>query len=488
MTSLAEVLEKYEPVIGIEIHAQLKTKSKAYCGDKNEYGHTPNSLTSPVSLGHPGTLPKFNKKVINHAIRLGVACNCTITREMHFDRKNYFYADLPKGYQITQDKTPICKGGKIKIRLKNNQEKNIELTRIHMEEDSGKSIHDLDPFNTLIDLNRAGVPLLEIVTEPVMKSSEEAYQYVTEIRKLLRYLDICDGNMEEGSMRCDVNISIMKNGSKTFGQRVEIKNLNSIRNVQRSIDYEIVRHANLLENNEKVGVETRTFDAPSGKTNAMRKKEAAHDYRYFPEPDLGPIRIEQNHIDLIKESMPPLPNELFEKFTSKYKLSDYDSLVIIEQKEIAIYFESIIEHTNNFKSAANWVMGNIKSYLNQQAISIDSFKISPKKIAQLIQLIDDNEITHSIASQKVFPEMILNPALNPKEIAEKNNWINQQNEDDLISLILNIFKSNPSETERFKNGERKLTGFFMGQIMKATKGTADPKTTGKLLQELINKI
>ena len=488
MTSLAEVLEKYEPVIGIEIHAQLKTKSKAYCGDKNEYGHTPNSLTSPVSLGHPGTLPKFNKKVINHAIRLGVACNCTITREMHFDRKNYFYADLPKGYQITQDKTPICKGGKIKIRLKNNQEKNIELTRIHMEEDSGKSIHDLDPFNTLIDLNRAGVPLLEIVTEPVMKSSEEAYQYVTEIRKLLRYLDICDGNMEEGSMRCDVNISIMKNGSKTFGQRVEIKNLNSIRNVQRSIDYEIVRHANLLENNEKVGVETRTFDAPSGKTNAMRKKEAAHDYRYFPEPDLGPIRIEQNHIDLIKESMPPLPNELFEKFTSKYKLSDYDSLVIIEQKEIAIYFESIIEHTNNFKSAANWVMGNIKSYLNQQAISIDSFKISPKKIAQLIQLIDDNEITHSIASQKVFPEMILNPALNPKEIAEKNNWINQQNEDDLISVILNIFKSNPSETERFKNGERKLTGFFMGQIMKATKGTADPKTTGKLLQELINKI
>ena len=488
MTSLAEVLEKYEPVIGIEIHAQLKTKSKAYCGDKNEYGHTPNSLTSPVSLGHPGTLPKFNKKVINHAIRLGVACNCTITREMHFDRKNYFYADLPKGYQITQDKTPICKGGKIKIRLKNNQEKNIELTRIHMEEDSGKSIHDLDPFNTLIDLNRAGVPLLEIVTEPVMKSSEEAYQYVTEIRKLLRYLDICDGNMEEGSMRCDVNISIMKNGSKTFGQRVEIKNLNSIRNVQRSIDYEIVRHAKLLDNNEKVGVETRTFDAPSGKTNAMRKKEAAHDYRYFPEPDLGPIRIEQNHIDLIKESMPPLPNELFEKFTSKYKLSDYDSLVIIEQKEIAIYFESIIEHTNNFKSAANWVMGNIKSYLNQQAISIDSFKISPEKIAQLIQLIDDNEITHSIASQKVFPEMILNPALNPKEIAEKNNWINLQNEDDLISVILNIFKSNPSETERFKNGESKLTGFFMGQIMKATKGTADPKTTRKLLQELINKI
>jgi aspartyl-tRNA(Asn)/glutamyl-tRNA(Gln) amidotransferase subunit B len=488
MKSLNEVLEKYEPVIGIEIHAQLKTKSKAYCGDKNEYGHTPNSLTSPVSLGHPGTLPKFNKKVITHAIRLGVACNCTITKKMHFDRKNYFYADLPKGYQITQDKTPICIGGEIKIRLKNHQEKSIELTRIHMEEDSGKSIHDLDPFNTLIDLNRAGVPLLEIVTEPVMKNSEEAYQYVSEIRKLLRYLDICDGNMEEGSMRCDVNISIMKKGSVTFGQRVEIKNLNSIRNVQRSIDYEIIRHANLLENNEKVGVETRTFDAPSGDTKAMRKKEAAHDYRYFPEPDLGPIKIEQNHIDLIKDSMPPLPNELFDKFTSTYKLSSYDSLVIIEQKEIAMYFEAIIKNTENFKSAANWLMGNIKSYLNQQAISIDSFKISPEKIAKLIQLIDVNEITHSVASQKVFPEMILNPNLNPKEIAEKNNWINKQNEDDLSSIILEIFDSNPSETERFKNGEKKLTGFFMGQIMKATKGTADPKTTGKLLQEFINKI
>ncbi len=487
MTSLEKVLEKYEPVVGIEIHAQLKTESKAYCGDKNEYGHVPNTLTSPVSLGHPGTLPIFNRKVIDHAVKLGIACDCDITKEMHFDRKNYFYADLPKGYQITQDKTPVCRGGNIAIRLKNGNEKNIELTRIHMEEDSGKSIHDLDPLNTLIDLNRAGVPLLEIVTEPVIKSAEEAYQYVTEIRKLLRYLDICDGNMEEGSMRCDVNISIMKKGSKTFGQRVEVKNLNSIRSVQRSIDYEILRHAELLEKKESVSVETRTFDAPGGKTIAMRKKEAAHDYRYFPEPDLNPIKIEASFIKKTKENMPPLPNELYKKFTNEYQLSSYDALVIIEQKEIALYYEEVVSYTNNYKSAANWVMGGIKSFLNQQAINIASFELSAKKIAQLIKLIDNNQISHSVASQKVFPEMIKSPNLEPKHIAEKNNWINQNDESDLSSAILEVLKTHPDETQRLKNGERKLTGFFMGQIMKATKGTADPKTTAKLLNQLINR-
>jgi aspartyl-tRNA(Asn)/glutamyl-tRNA(Gln) amidotransferase subunit B len=488
MTNLTEVFKIYEPVIGIEIHAQLKTNSKAYCADKNEYGHLPNTLTSPISLGHPGTLPIFNEKVINHAVKLGIACNSSITKEMHFDRKNYFYADLPKGYQITQDKTPICKGGEVAIRLKEKGEKNIELTRIHMEEDSGKSIHDLDPLNTLIDLNRAGVPLLEIVTEPVMKSSEEAYQYVTEIRKLLRYLDICDGNMEEGSMRCDVNISIMKKGSKTFGQRVEIKNLNSIRNVQRSIDYEIVRHAKLIENNKQVGVETRTFDAPSGKTIAMRKKEAAHDYRYFPEPDLNPLKIEETYIESIIKSMPPLPNDLFKKFTKEYQLSSYDALVLIEQKEIALYFEAVTKITRNYKAAANWIMGGIKSYLNQQAIGINDFQITPKHLALLIQLIDDNEINHSIASQKIFPEMLKEPSQSPREIAENNQWINQENEDDLSAVIVTVLKENPNETERFKNGEKKLTGFFMGQIMKKTKGTADPKKTAQLINKLINQV
>ena len=485
---LEQVLEKYEPVIGIEIHAQLKTKSKAYCGDQNEYGHSPNSLTSPISLGHPGTLPMFNKSVIRHAIKLGLACNSNITRLMHFDRKNYFYADLPKGYQITQDKTPICEKGTIKIRLTNGTFKTIELTRIHMEEDSGKSIHDLDPFNTLIDLNRAGVPLLEIVTEPVIKSSDEAYQYVSEIRKLLRYLDICDGNMEEGSMRCDVNVSIMPKGNKDFGNRVEIKNLNSIRNVQRSIDYEIVRHAQLIDEGKDIIVETRTFDAPTGKTNAMRKKEAAHDYRYFPEPDLNPIKIDQELIDRIQSNMPTLPNELYDKFTKKLKLSEYDSLVLIEQKDIALFFEELITYTENFKAAANWVMGSIKSFLNQQAIGIEAFNIPPKNIASLIKLIDENKISHSLASQKLFPEMIKSPLEDPEGIAKRNQWISKENEDNLSEIIQQIFENNPDECARFKNGEKKLTGFFMGQIMKATKGTADPKKSAQLLNQIIHKV
>ena len=485
--NLETVLSKYEPVIGIEIHAQLKTKSKAYCGDKNEFGAIPNTLTSPISLGHPGTLPKFNKVVINHALKLGLALDCEITRWMHFDRKNYFYADLPKGYQITQDKKPICRNGKILIRLEDGKTKNIELTRIHMEEDSGKSIHDLDPFNTLIDLNRAGVPLLEIVTEPVIKTSFEAYQYVSEIRKLLRYLDICDGNMEEGSMRCDVNISIMPIGSLKFGDRVEIKNLNSIRNVQRSIDYEIVRQGVLIDKGEKINVETRTFDAPSGKTSGMRKKEAAHDYRYFPEPDLNPIKIEEEHLQDIQSKMPALPNELYKKFTESYGLSNYDALVIIEQKDIALYYEEIVKFTKNYKAAANWVMGNIKSYLNHKALDISSFRVSSKNIGLLIKMIDDNEISHSLASQKLFPEMVEKPNENPKTIAEKNNWIQQNNEDDLSQIIINVLDENPSEKERFKNGEKKLAGFFMGKIMKASKGTADPKKSAQLLNKLINQ-
>ena len=480
-----KALEKYEPVIGIEIHAQLKTKSKAYCGDLNEYGHIPNSLTSAVSLGHPGTLPKFNAEVLNHAIKLGLACKCDITEEMHFDRKNYFYADLPKGYQITQDKTPVCRNGSVLIRLQNGT-KEIELTRIHMEEDSGKSTHDLDPLNTLIDLNRAGVPLLEIVTEPVLKSSEEAYQYVTEIRKLLRYLDICDGNMEEGSMRCDVNVSIMPKGSHQFGKRVEIKNLNSIRNVQRSIDFEICRHASLLEEKKKVEVETRTYDAPSGETIAMRKKEAAHDYRYFPEPDLNPIKITKDQLSEIQKEMPPLPNDLYDKFTTKFNLSSYDTLVLLEQKEIALYFLDILNFTTNYKSAANWVMVNIKSHLNQQAKTINELELKPAYIGELIKLIDENKISHSLASQKVFPKMIEHPAESPSSIAEKYNWISQSNEDDLSTVIVQIFKNNPEETKRFKEGEKKLTGFFMGQIMKATKGTADPKLTAKLINQLID--
>lgn len=486
--TLEEALSKYTPVIGLEVHAQLNTKSKAYSSDPNEYGSVPNSNVSPISLGHPGTLPRLNKEVINYAIKLGLACKCDITRVMHFDRKNYFYADLPKGYQITQDKTPVCRGGRVLIKDVDGNERGIELTRIHMEEDSGKSMHDQDPFDTLIDLNRAGVPLLEIVTEPVLKNSTEAYNYLTEVRKLLRYLNVCDGNMEEGSMRCDVNISIMPIGTTEFGNRCEVKNLNSIRNVQRAIDSEIVRHAEILEAGGVVDVQTRNFDAVTGTTIGLRSKEAAHDYRYFPEPDLGGITITQSYIDQIESMLPALPNDLYKKYVNELGLSDYDATNIVDSKSIALYFEDIIKGTNNFKSAANWVMGSVKSYLNQNAVEMEAFPIPAENIALLINLIDGGKINNNIASQKVFPAMLENPEKTPEQIAADNNWIVQDNSDELESIIKKIFESNPSETERFKGGEKKLTGFFMGLVMRETKGTADPKTTAQLLNKIINTL
>ncbi|MFT5600679.1 MAG: aspartyl-tRNA(Asn)/glutamyl-tRNA(Gln) amidotransferase subunit B [Flavobacteriales bacterium] len=483
--TLEEVLEKYEPVIGLEIHAQVLTKSKAYSSDPNEFGSTPNTNVSPISLGHPGTLPRLNSKVIENAVKLGIACQCDITREMHFDRKNYFYADLPKGYQITQDKTPICRNGFVTIKDAKGNDKQIELTRIHMEEDSGKSIHDQDPFNTLIDLNRAGVPLVEIVTEPVIKDALEAYNYLAEVRKLVRYLDICDGNMEEGSLRCDVNVSIMLKGSKEFGQRVEVKNMNSLRNVQRAIEFEIVRHAELIEKGEPIFQETRNFDATTNATVGMRKKEDAHDYRYFPEPDLGALKIEQSYIDQIKAGLPPLPSELLKKYTSELGLSEYDAMNILDSKEIAMYFEKMISQTKHYKSAANWLMGSIKSYLNQHAVEIEHFPLSPSKIIALVDLIESGKVNNSLASQKIFPAMLETPESTPEQIAEKNGWIVQSDSNELEEIVKSIFENNPDETARFKAGEKKLTGFFMGLIMRETKGSADPKTTSQAINKVI---
>jgi len=486
--TLEEVLKKYEPVIGLEIHAQLLTKSKAYSGDANEFGSVPNTNISPTSLGHPGTLPKFNKKTLNYGVKLGLACHSDITRDMHFDRKNYFYPDLPKGYQITQDKTPICTGGYVLIKDAEGKEKSIELTRIHMEEDSGKSSHDIDPFDTLIDLNRAGVPLLEIVTEPVFKNGKEAYNYLTEMRKLVRYLDICDGNMEEGSMRCDVNVSIMPIGSKEFGQRVEVKNMNSIRNVERAIEHEIVRLAGVLDSGGTVAQETRNFDANTGETIALRKKEDAHDYRYFPEPDLTALHITQDYINEVEKNLPALPNDLYKKYVNELQLSEYDATNLTDSKGIALYFEELISHTNCYKAAANWMMGSIKSYLNQNALEIEDFPVSTEKIAELILLIEEDKINNSVATQKVFPLLVDSPEKSPLEIAESNGWITQNNSNEIEDVIISIFKNNPAEFERFKNGEKKLTGFFMGLVMREMKGAADPKTTTQLLNKLINEV
>lgn len=480
-----ELRDRYESVIGLEVHAQMLTRSKAYSSDLNEYGAHPNTNVSVITLGHPGTLPRMNKKTIEFAVRLGLACGCQIARNQYFARKNYFYPDLPKGYQITQDKTPICTGGVIHIKTENGLEKEIHLTRIHMEEDAGKSIHDMDIYDTLVDLNRAGVPLLEIVSEPDMRSSQEAYNYLTEVRKLVRYLDICDGNMEEGSLRCDANISVRLKGSKEFGTKVEVKNMNSIRNVQRAIDFEIERQISLIENGEIVRQETRSFDALKGITISMRSKEAANDYRYFPEPDLQPIVLDESHIEGIKSEMPALPRELFLKYTQQLGLSEYDAYNITDNKGIALYYEALIKETSSYKIAANWLMGDVKSYLNEFGVDIDSFPLGPQILAKLIVLIEEGKVSHSTASQKLFPELLKSPDAEPAVLAETMNLIQDSSEDSLLGFIRQVIEQNPSEVERYRLGEKQLTGFFMGQLMKLSKGKADPKAANELMRKTL---
>lgn len=482
-----DIKSKYEAVIGLEVHAQMLTKSKAYSNDVNEYGAQPNSNVSVVTLGHPGTLPMMNKKTVEFAIRLGLAFQSDIAAYQYFARKNYFYPDLPKGYQITQDKTPICTGGKIVIKDDNGNDKTINLTRIHMEEDAGKSIHDIDVYDTLVDLNRAGVPLLEIVTEPDMKTSQEAYNYLIEVRKLVRYLEICDGNMEEGSLRCDANISVMLKGTKEFGTKVEVKNMNSIRNVQRAIEFEINRQIEAVEKGEEIAQETRSFDALKGITISMRSKEAANDYRYFPEPDLQPVFVSKEQIEAVRLEMPPLPRELFEKYVNELGLSQYDAYNLTDTKEIALYYEDVIAHTKNYKLAANWVMGDVKSYINHKGLDISEFPLEAKQIAALIQLIDDGKISTSIASQKVFPEMTENPTETPLSIAERLNVIQDSNADSIKEYILKVIAQNPNEVTRYKGGEKQLTGFFMGQLMKVSQGKADPKQANQLMREMLEE-
>lgn len=477
------VYDNYEPVIGLEVHIQLKTNSKAYAADPVAYGEVPNTDVSPITLGHPGTLPMVNQRVVEFAVRLGLACNCNIRERNEYARKNYFYADLPKGYQITQDKTPICTGGRVEIRDKDGNPKFINLTRIHMEEDSGKSIHDIDPFHTLIDLNRAGTPLLEMVSEPDFKNGEEAYSYLSEVRKLVRYLDISDGNMEEGSLRCDVNISVRKKGVEKFGTKVEVKNMNSFRNVQKAIDFEIKRQVDLIESGGVVEQETRTFDAAKSATRLMRTKEDAHDYRYFPEPDLPPVLVKQDYIDEVRNHLPPLPNQLLEKYTKELNLSEYDARVITESKAEALYFEQLISHTKNFKAAANWMMGAVKNYLNSNAISMEDFPLGADKIAGLIALVDDNKVSNSIAAQRLFPMLIENPKEDAESLAKSHNLIQESDEGALMEMVNDVLSKFPEKVTEYQNGKKGLMGLFVGEVMKLSRGKADPKVTTKLIQE-----
>ncbi len=481
------IYDKYEPVIGLEVHMQLLTKSKAYAADSTEYGSVPNSNISVITLAHPGTLPKINEKVIEFAVRLGLACGCDIREVNRFARKNYFYPDLPKGYQITQDTTPVCTGGGITIKLKDGGTKKINLTRIHMEEDAGKSIHDVDPYDTLVDLNRAGVALLEMVSEPEIKNGDEAYEYLTEIRKLVQYLDICDGNMEEGSLRCDCNISVMKKGAKTFGRRVEVKNMNSFRNVQKAIEHEIKRQIDIIEAGGEVAQDTRSFDATNGSTFSMRSKEMANDYRYFPEPDLPPVIISEEFIDSVRAAMPPLPNELLHTFIHDFKLTEYDADVITEDKQTALYFNQLTQHTTNYKAAANWIIGPVKSYLNENALEIEKFAVTPERLSVLIDLVDSGKINFSIASQRIFKEYVNHPNDDPFHIAERMNLIQESNEDSLMDFIHIVIAQFPDKVAEYKNGKIGLLGMFMGEVMKLSKGKADPKVTSKLIKDELDK-
>ncbi len=481
------IYDKYETVIGLECHIQLLTKTKMYSSDVAEYGALPNTNVSVVTLGHPGTLPVVNAKAIEFAVKLGIAVNANIREENQFARKNYFYADLPKGYQITQDKTPICNGGYIVAKLKDGATKKINLTRIHMEEDAGKSLHDIDPFETLIDLNRAGTPLLEIVTEPDFRSGEEAYAYLTEVRKLVRYLDICDGNMEEGSLRCDANISVMLKGAKEFGKKVEVKNMNSFRNVQRAIDFEIKRQIDLIEAGELIAGETRSFDAVKGLTFSLRSKENANDYRYFPEPDLQPVFVTQEYINEIKANIPTLPDELFNLYTKKYSLTEYDALQLIDLKEVAAYYNKLVTYTSNYKSAANWVMGPVKAYLNERALTISEFTLDPKKIADIILLIDEGKISNAAASQSIFPELMKDQNKTPEQIAKDLDLLQNSNSEELQSLINSTLSKFPEKVTEYKAGKSSLLGLFVGEVMKASKGKADPKLLNQLLKETLEK-
>ena len=479
---------KYKVVIGLEVHVQLATKSKIFASDSTKFGCPPNTNISTITLGHPGVLPKLNRKVVEYAVKMGLACECKISRYNIFDRKNYFYPDLPKGYQVTQEKTPICIGGGVYVTLGDGVEKKVQLNRIHLEEDAGKSIHAEGTTDTWVDYNRAGQPLIEIVTDPVMSSAEEAGAFLTEIRKKVRHLGICDGNMEEGSMRCDANVSIMPVDATELGNKVEVKNMNSIRNVQLAINYEIKRQVAEAEKENVILKETRLFDVDRGITNSMRVKEDMNDYRYFPEPDLAPFEVTDEWLEEIKESMPALPRELKKKFIAEYNLSEASADFLAESRDRAEYFIALCAETTHYRKAANWLMGPIKSYLNEHNILIGDLGVSHDRLADLFHLIDEGDVSNTAAEQKLLPYMIKNQDISAEAAAKKLNLIQESDEDNLQLIINEVLTENAKKVKEFKKGKKGLVGMFMGQVMKKSQGKADPKVANKLLQESLQKL
>ena len=479
-------LDKYELVVGLEVHAQLMTKSKLFCSDSTQFGGLPNTQVSPISLAHPGTLPKLNKKAIELAVKLGVALNGEIEPFNYFARKNYNYPDLPKGYQISQHTAPIIKNGFVSIDSSEGK-KNIRLNRIHIEEDAGKSIHDADEQFTCIDLNRAGIPLVEIVTEPVIHSSDDACLFLTSLRQIIRWLDVCDGNMEEGSMRCDANISIRLKGDVGLGKRVEIKNLNSIKNVKKAIDIEFERLVNLVELNETIIQETRSFDADKLTTFSLRTKEDAEDYRYFPEPDLPPFIISESYINEIKNSMPALPEVIKTELISKFQLSEYDAKTICNENEDIRFFQELVKHTTHYKAAANWLLGPLKYFCNEKNILINEFPLTFEKIADLIELTESGKVNFNNASGKILNALIENSAFNALEAATALNLIQESDSGMLAVWIEETLQSMPDKVKEYQSGKKGLIGLFSGDIKKRSKGKADMQLANKMLNEILNQ-
>jgi aspartyl-tRNA(Asn)/glutamyl-tRNA(Gln) amidotransferase subunit B len=472
----------FELVSGLEVHVQLNTQSKIFSSDSATFGASPNQHISTVSLALPGALPKLNKEVVAKAIRIGLALNCQINQVNFFDRKNYFYADLPKGYQITQDNSPICKNGFINVVLANGEEKRIGINRIHLEEDAGKSIHDQDPKYSYVDLNRAGVPLIEIVTEPDIRSAEEASALLTEIRQLVRHLNVSDGNMEEGSLRCDANISIRKKGETEFGTRCEVKNLNSMRNVRRAMDFEFGRQVEVITAGGKIIQSTLNFDADAGTTSPMRTKEEANDYRYFPDPDLQPIHIADEWLAEIKSAMPLLPKDIAHLMKTELGLNNAEAMVFAEDFDLFNYYNEAKALISNPKNLVNWLLGAIRALLHEKGIAISEFNISPNQLAQVVNLVDAKKISQQSAVQQLLPK-IDSSIDNIETLATSLNLLIVENSNELDGFIDEVLAKYQPQVQAYKTGKKGVLGLFVGEVMKLAKGKADAKKVNELIIE-----
>lgn len=481
--------DDFELVAGLEIHVQLHTETKAFSAEPFEYGAPPNSLVSPVSLGLPGALPTLNAHAVELAVRLGLALNCSIRRKNLFARKNYFYADLPKGYQITQSDTPLCCDGFLEIEDEHGKPFRVGIERIHLEEDAGKSLHDQDPYETLVDLNRSGAPLVEIVSRPHIRHPKQAYNFVAKIRQIVRWLGVSDGNMEEGSLRCDANISVRLKGAEKLGTKVEVKNMNSFRHVMRAIEYEFERQTEALTRGETIVQETRTFEATQGITLPMRSKEFAHDYRYFPEPDLPPLIVSEDFIARQKENMGLLPDALKALWMNDYGLTSYEASRLLEERAMADYFLNLTTLNVTGKEAANWLLGPVSQWLNEQGCDLKDFPLRPERLAEIMALVRDEKVSHSQAASVLLPAACT-PEANTQPAEQLAQGlgilIESFSESDLVKLIETLFVEFPQKVSEYKAGKKGLQGFFMGELMKRTSGRVNPKTAGLILARMLN--